>query len=287
MCVVLIADTVRPSEDMVAKSWKANSDGAGVAWREGGYVHWAKGLGEAEMQKFCRELPTPFIAHFRIASVGGVRDVLTHPFPISKDVSLELRGKTKDYVLFHNGTWHNWRTSLLDSIKGTNWKVPSGKWSDARALAWMAAHYDIGVLEMINEKVAAFGPEKGQLEVFGKAGGQDGWSLIEGVWASNGYFQRFQTSTKVYTGTSPYTTPPASLPGGSKKEEVVSVVEIVTPKAQTGGSATENFFDQRKWQEIPLAEAQVLWQAGKLSNKKFKKVLKKYNQAPPLRLVKS
>lgn len=282
MCVALICDTVRPSEEMVAKAWKTNSDGGGVAWREDGFVHWAKGLSEDEMQDYCKRLPIPFIAHFRIASVGGVREVLTHPFPITKDVSLELKGKTKDYVLFHNGTWHSWRTSLLESLRGTGWKIPSGKWSDARALAWMAAHHDLGVLEMINEKVAAFGPEKGNLEVFGKAGGPDGWSLIEGVWASNSHFQRgyhFVSSSQASTTPSLYTTPPVSLPGGPKKEaqSVVEAVVVESKKEQTGGSAPPRPFDQRRWQEIPLEEARDLWQAGQLSNKKWKKIRNKYD----------
>ena len=69
---------------------------------------------------------------------------------------------------------------MLDaSIRG-NGKLPIGKWSDSRAMAWMAAHYGIGMLEFIDEKAVVFGPT--ELELFGTGT----WGKAsEGIWVSN------------------------------------------------------------------------------------------------------
>jgi hypothetical protein len=106
---------------------------------------------------------------------------LCHPFPIDPEASVELEGRTKGYVLFHNGTWHSWKTTLLEAVVHLPAKVPLGKWSDSRAMAWSAAHFGIGFLELIDEKSVAFGVK--DLEAFGT-----GWTVDKGVWASNRFF---------------------------------------------------------------------------------------------------
>lgn len=218
MCVALICDTKRPSEEMVEAAWRTNSDGGGVAWREGGFVHWEKGLNLVEMKERCARLPIPFVAHFRIASSGPKKDTFCHPFPVDKNVSLATKGKTKGFVLFHNGTWGGWRQFLLDSIRFKPFRLPAGKWNDTRALAWIAAHHGVRALELIDEKTAVFGPEKGDLEIFGQMGGASGWSLVEEVWASNTFFQHnIRRGAGFTSGSSAgyHTTTPASLSQGT------------------------------------------------------------------------
>lgn len=185
MCVIAVAAKERCSPEMVAKMFQANQHGAGIAWRDKdekgvGTVAWKKGLDLEEVTELCAQVPLPYVAHFRIPSCGGPSLFLTHPFPIQKDVPLELEGSTKGNVLFHNGHWTAWKTTMLDaSIRG-NGKLPLGKWSDSRAMAWMAAHYGIGMLEFIDEKAVVFGPI--ELELFGSGT----WGKAsEGIWVSN------------------------------------------------------------------------------------------------------
>lgn len=178
MCVVAIAQEKALTEDHVKRMFGSNRDGGGVAWREGDRVHWHKGLNEEEMKAACLSLPIPYIAHFRIASCGGIRADLTHPFPITKDVPLALKGSTTGAVLFHNGHYHRWKDQLLLMAVGSGMKIPTGAWSDSRLMAWVAAHCGLNVLPFFDEKVVAFGLH--DMDIWG-----GGWSEVDGLYVSN------------------------------------------------------------------------------------------------------
>jgi hypothetical protein len=200
MCVIFVAKDTRPTDEMVEKAWKKNDDGFGIAWRERVkgrdgkttlQVRWDKGIEDVELaKKYCREKPLPFIAHFRIASCGGIRPELTHPFAVDETVPELLNGQTGGYVLFHNGHWAKWGDYSMDMTIHLKTKVPKGAWSDSRAMAWAAAHYGNEVLNFIGEKCVVFSPT--DLEVFRKD-----WEMIDGVLCSNNYFQ---TGTQGYYG---------------------------------------------------------------------------------------
>src|SRR6185503_15959688 len=125
-------------------------------------------------------------------TVGGKVKELCHPFPVTRDVSLALQGKTDGFVVFHNGHWGQWKEKSLDAAVKHKVKVPNGKWSDSRAMAWSAHLYGVPVLEFIDEKAIAFGPE--EIEVFGS-----GWTLVDDVWVSNRHWESsragYHTST--------------------------------------------------------------------------------------------
>lgn len=193
MCVVMIADKIRPTEVMVRKAWADNDDGSGAAWREDEdtndpknptrtLVHWKKGLNLEEIVKMAAELPMPFVLHFRRNSVGGIRASLTHPFPINENGDNFLNGKTNGLVLFHNGHWGKWKETLFETVVKFGKKVPNGKWSDTRAMAWLAAVYGLGFLDILDEKTVAFGPRTIDT-VLGT-----GWKEINGVLCSNDFF---------------------------------------------------------------------------------------------------
>lgn len=289
-----------------------------MAWREDGFVKWEKGLNLEQMKLKCATLPIPFIAHFRIASCGGKKDALCHPFPIERNVSLATKGQTKGFVLFHNGHWAPWKDRVMEAMRFTPWKVPAGKWSDTRALAWYAAHHGLGALEFIDEKVAILGPNKGDLEIFGTTGSTNGWSLVEEVWASNTFFQhggRGRTSSThgSHQGGSFYhTTPPASLAGAKEREtnslplaqknssanttgghsesgssDAVHVeVKQEATSQGTGGSSAASPFTRKNGKgglkidlrNISFAEATKLWHSGQLSRKKWKKARRRYER---------
>lgn len=188
MCVIMLVQDQRPSIRIVDQAFDKNGDGGGVAWREGhgkdAVVRWKKGLDRDEMQEMARELPLPYVMHFRLRSVGDDRKALCHPFPVAKDSSTALEGSTKGYVFFHNGTWHKWDDFLLEAAMKTGIKIPVGKWSDTRAMAWLSSFLGFGFLEIIDAKGIAFGPDKGDLEIF--AG--NGWVKVDTILMSNSVF---------------------------------------------------------------------------------------------------
>lgn len=191
MCVILACEAKRPTEEMVEKAWNCNKDGAGIAWREGkgktGEVVWEKNLNLEEIQQHAATAPFPFVAHFRIASIGGVRGSLCHPFEIDKLSLPKLKGRTSGAVLFHNGTWYKWKEAVLNCAEKFGSPLPDGKWSDTKALAWLCAHYGKNYMEFVEEKGIYFSPTA--LDVFWGSGG---WTDIDGVLCSN---QSFNYST--------------------------------------------------------------------------------------------
>lgn len=186
MCVILFADGKRPSETMVGKSFLQNKYGAGIAWREEVdgqvVVKWKKGMELEEAQEMVKKVPMPFVVHFRVPSMGGPHKSLNHPFPVDTGAKLDFDGQTSGSVLFHNGTWSNWRQFCLDTASRQPEKFPIGRWSDSRGMAWCASVYGLGVLELINEKVIVFGPEK--IDIFG-----DGWDEEDGIFVSNKHWK--------------------------------------------------------------------------------------------------
>lgn len=250
MCVVFICETVRPTADMVEKAFFTNNAGGGVAWRlDKKTVKWQKGLDVDEMTNLIAEVPFPFIAHFRIPSSGGKSPWLCHPFPIERDTKLLLEGTTGGNVLFHNGHWKDWKEDAKLAAVRSNTPLPPGRWTDTRAMAFVASIYGLGVLEMIDEKTVAFGPNT--LEVCAGAG----WFEIEVTgtgkkfWASNKYWESVQggfwkdgrfciDGEGGCSGDNYYTRPPASIINGNKVD--IDKIQTAAEKAR-GTSPAETF----------------------------------------------
>jgi hypothetical protein len=168
MCVVALCDEdKRLTEAQIEDMYDANSHGAGIAWRDKKgrktVVKWAKGLDLDQMKALALTLPLPYVAHFRIPTCGptqGIYAPLCHPFPITDGVELHEEGEFDGYLLFHNGQWFDWEAKLLDYACKGNWKLPEGKWSDSRAMAKMAHHLGLGVLDFFKQKICLFSPDK-------------------------------------------------------------------------------------------------------------------------------
>ncbi len=201
MCVLVVADKRRPTDEEMSKMASTNGDGAGIAWREGDIVKWEKGLSLEEVAPLALNVPMPFVLHFRIASCGGKTKEMTHPFPLEKDIGLALSGQTKGFVLFHNGHWMTWREKGLDGAIRNKLKVPDGKWSDTRTMTWLAYLHGHSVLEFIDEKVILFGPNK--IEIFHP----DGWFRVDDLLVSNRIWEHH------------YTTYPRGRNGNQNEEE--------------------------------------------------------------------
>ena len=185
MCVILIGDDKRPTENMVARAFHRNAEGGGIAWLEpaqdgnGTEVVWKKDLGLEEIQDLVAKVPMPFIAHFRIASIGGIRPELTHPFEIGPEADNAIEGRTKLAVLFHNGTWGKWDDMVLTSAVKFSIPIPRRKWNDSRGLAFLGWLYGRGLYELLPEqKIAVLSPEG--VEIYGNH-----WKSVDGILASN------------------------------------------------------------------------------------------------------
>lgn len=192
MCVIFIADKERPTGEMVEKAYSRNPKGAGIAWRENGFVKWRKGLTLEEIQPLIEAAPFPFIAHFRVDTCGGDSKEMTHPFAVDVNSPLFLSGRTKGYMMFHNGHWGPWKDRLLDTVIKSGKPLPGGRWTDSRAMAFVAAVYGVGALELIDEKSVALSPT--DLQVYG-----NGWSRVNGVVCSN----KFWEDARIYRPSEP------------------------------------------------------------------------------------
>ena len=189
---------------MIEKAFRTNKDGAGIASREKILdeegkerivVKWKKGLDLDQIKEeiFIAELP--FVAHFRIASCGGVRTELTHPFSLNSDQSLDLEGITEEGVLFHNGHWAKWKEFLLETCLKMGVSIPVGRWSDTRAMAFLTKLYGPGFMDFIEEKGVLFTPD--DMDVFS---GATGWKKIDGIWCSNDHFTFGNSNHSFYYG---------------------------------------------------------------------------------------
>lgn len=305
MCVILIAETKRPTEEMVTKAYDHNSAGAGVAWRENGYVMWEKGIDLGRAQDLIAKVPLPFISHFRIPTEGGKRPSLCHPFPIERSAPLDLKGRTKGFVLFHNGHWSDWRKETFRIVKDFKVKLPEGKWSDTRAMAFAAAFYGPNIVEMLNEKAVVFGPGPQDLDAAGV-----GWSQVpepgSGLWASNRLWEakypnynsgmdirpwcreRSCTSKELVGDThfcvkhqpkeerSKVIVMPGDDPSKDSEEDSTgtNMVSADSRLAESlGGGSTESPF------ELKFALAKRLRNMGRLSKKKWKAAKKEHKEA--------
>lgn len=177
MCVIIVCEKKKPELETLITCEKTNADGGGIAWKKDDVIEYKKGLTAKEVFLLSQEKPLPQVIHFRLASIGGRKRELCHPFPVNKNVPLSLEGEAKK-VLFHNGHWSRWREYCLETAIRGREKIPEGKWSDSRAIAWLTAIYGMGFLELLDEKVVCFSSHKTLL--FG-----EGWIEKDGITFSN------------------------------------------------------------------------------------------------------
>lgn len=316
MCVIFVSTKdKRVPDEWVRAGYEHNSAGAGIAYRgEKGVVVWKKGMDLGEVRELAKKVPLPYALHFRIPTCGGSIKKLTHPFPIEVGVPLTLEGRIRGHVLFHNGHWGRWKDYMLESAARGRIKIPNDKWSDSRAMAWMAAHFGLGVLDLIDEKICAFGPE--HIEIYGT-----GWVIKEGIYCSNTHWEftakkfdsdwqatnRETKDDKEDISRNLYTTPPYSMGHGSrfpihdqrysppgehtayckcwkceerKKKEKDDAVQkaLELEKEAPGGASTETPFAQAKrlWEE-----ADKMWKMTppRCGKKKWKRLLKNFQEA--------
>ena len=174
MCVILVCpENVRPNRATLDACHQANPHGAGVAWREDGVVRWFKGLEPDELEPLIAKLPGEIVIHFRWASVGEVTPKLCHPFPVTRAATTRLSGHARA-VLFHNGTWCQWRETLRRMPKH---RLPDGLLSDSRVASSLVDLCGMDVLDRLPGRWVFF--ERDFTELFGE------WKQWGGMRVSN------------------------------------------------------------------------------------------------------
>jgi predicted glutamine amidotransferase len=181
MCVILVSDSRRMSDTLLASAVDANPDGNGFAWIADGVVKFEKSITLDRAQELAATVALPYIFHARIATVGGINPALCHPFAFdrrgSRDKRARLRGSSKAGVLFHNGTWSAWE-EWVDR--------KAGAWSDSMAMATLLADFPEYFARLVpsSQRVAILRPTG--VETSGL-----GWHEVRpGIRASNRHFDR-------------------------------------------------------------------------------------------------
>jgi hypothetical protein len=301
MCVIVSVEheDLRPSEAMIRKMWDRNPDGGGLAWREeraeGGSeiveVVWQKGLGLGEMLEIMPTLPLPYIAHFRIATSGEKIKEHTHPFPVDARSTLALEGRTRGRVFFHNGTWKDWEDRVLraaEIVRKDGIEIPDGKWSDSRAMAWLASIYSPGFLNILatTQKGVLFGPTDETTQYFT---GSTAWKEVKGVfglpsdrgiWCSNDHFDTRTSSTIHYhSGYKPFCKD-SCCHETEKLDADGRCPQHPLKKLEAGsqGVAQAPFPQKSPGPLISVGLAERLQERGRLSKNKLKKVKALYDQ---------
>jgi len=136
MCVIAVSPVgEKVAREVFERMWEANDDGFGMMYRAKGGVAIVKGImDKEEAWRVYERLPrgVVHILHFRLATHGGVRPELTHPFVVDEGSPIVKMGVVDKPVLAHNGIWqaHARKRGEL-SLKGPV--------SDSRMLAaWLA-----------------------------------------------------------------------------------------------------------------------------------------------------
>lgn len=169
---------------MLINAEQSNRDGGGVAWlNDIGEIEFVKGLEAHEIQKLIDEkkINLPCIIHFRISTCGYVGNELTHPFPISKNAELDLKGICEIGAFFHNGILMSWRDQLVNLVIGNGIKMPKGEFTDSRFLALASYYHGIEILKYLDDGGNKFAIlQKDGIKLFGGH-----WYDIDGCKCSN------------------------------------------------------------------------------------------------------
>jgi hypothetical protein len=161
---------------MISACATENPHGGGIAWRRAGAVEWTKTNSPRDIFRIANNATGEIVIHLRIATVGGVKDELRHPFPVTPRSRLDQHGRC-DAVLFQNGTWRGYKEALEHAAKDGH-KAPQGAMSDTRAAAFLCSIYGRNFLNKLTPSRWVYFSAK-ETCTFGD------WFKQEGIWFSN------------------------------------------------------------------------------------------------------
>lgn len=108
MCIILTCDANRrPTAETIETCWCGNPDGAGYAYATGAGVVISKGyMTLHDFTSALADVPgdVPLILHFRIGTSGGYGPEVTHPYPVTSDLTaLHALDVECPVAIAHNG----------------------------------------------------------------------------------------------------------------------------------------------------------------------------------------
>lgn len=108
MCIILTCDANRrPTAETIDTCWCGNPDGAGYAYATGTDVIISKGyMTLTDFEHALASVPTdvPLILHFRIGTSGGYGPEVSHPYPVTSDLTaLHALEVECPVAIAHNG----------------------------------------------------------------------------------------------------------------------------------------------------------------------------------------
>lgn len=109
MCVIAYKTKgAHLSDNMIRRMFKANPNGAGFMYADGGKVHFEKGFFSAEAlikrYRACVSADMSAVVHCRITTHGATCPQLCHPFPIVQKHAKEFKQRGEaDLCMAHNG----------------------------------------------------------------------------------------------------------------------------------------------------------------------------------------
>lgn len=187
MCILFASNKGLPKAEVLMAGEKINTHGGGIAIAGNKTVYIHKGIDAAYMIKHYSKVKLPMLIHFRIATVGEKVPALTHPFPATEKVELDLRMET-DLAFAHNGGFKDWQTWMLTSLNG---HIPPGNdWSDSRAIAYLVWRYGEDILQFLPAGGSRFATlnKEGKIRRWGdwtKLGTGDCEDADQEIYASN------------------------------------------------------------------------------------------------------
>lgn len=210
MCVINIIENMKiPSEQNIDFMYEHNPHFSGIAFfneitRQ---IEYTKGIEVKELKKILKYASlkkfSKIITHFRIASSGSKDNKnLNHPFEITKLSNNNLKNKTNNDIIFHNGTID---LKILNDIaikimiQNKDAIYPKGEISDTRLLAWILNYVDYSILNMFKgEKFVIMNGINGKITKYGSfVKVQDEITKNELV-CSNNFFTNNLTNQKMW-----------------------------------------------------------------------------------------
>ena len=179
MCLAIAKPaSVMIPEDHLRTGWVHNSHGAGYSFVKDGKVVICKGFMklkefmEAYLADAQANTDSPFIVHFRIASMGDNSDANTHPFPIEGGALIHNGTLSGTSAVYSRGPSDTNRFAQMYSkhLSFDNIEKHKDKWNKALEYSKLVMLYDDKRYQIVNESLGLW---------------------VDGVWYSNTSFRGY------------------------------------------------------------------------------------------------
>jgi len=180
MCQIAICRDRRITTEELNSFWNSNNDGAGVIYRDAGFVKWKKGfMSKDELKSFVEKLSLPYVIHFRAATHGSECPELTHPFLVSMSNPIQGTLRQGQYLLIHNGVDSEAIKMLMIGMfsKGQKWNFK--EMSDTRAIAILLSVLGIDAITQFSGKFVVV-DHKFNIRIYGQFTEKNGILLSNG-----------------------------------------------------------------------------------------------------------